>query len=98
MIAIDRSVIVASRNAVSCDLAGESVILDMKSGKYFALDDVGTRVWQHLQMPSTLRAICSDLVKDYDVSLERSEADVSDLLQRLVDNGLATYSDETHTP
>ena len=46
MTAIDKSSIVASKNAVSCDLAGESVILDMKSGKYFALDDVGTRIWQ----------------------------------------------------
>jgi len=93
MTAIDKSSIVASKNAVSCDLAGESVILDMKSGKYFALDDVGTRIWQLLQSPSTLQSICDQLTQEYDVSMERSVSDVSTLLRRLVDQGLATYAE-----
>ena len=95
MLGIDKLVIIASTNAVSCDLAGESVILDMKTGKYFALDDIGTRVWQILRTPCTLKAICEDLMRDYDVSLERSEADVSALLHRLIDLGLAAYADES---
>jgi hypothetical protein len=93
MTAIDKSSIVASKNAVSCDLAGESVILDMKSGKYFALDDVGTRIWQLLQSPSTLQSICDQLTQEYDVSMEGSVSDVSTLLRRLVDQGLATYAE-----
>lgn len=93
MTAIDKSFLVASKNAVSCDLAGESVILDMKSGKYFALDDVGTRIWQLLQSPATLESICDQLTREYDVSAERSAADVSTLLRRLVDQGLVTYAD-----
>jgi len=34
----DQSVVVAVKDQVSCDLAGEAAILNMKSGVYYGLD------------------------------------------------------------
>jgi hypothetical protein len=38
-----------SKEVLSQELAGETVLLDMASEGYFGLDAVGTRVWQLLQ-------------------------------------------------
>jgi len=35
----------ASKDQISCDLAGEAAILELKSGTYFGLDEVGAVVW-----------------------------------------------------
>ena len=37
----DRSIVVAAKDQVSCDLAGEAAILNMKNGVYYGLDPVG---------------------------------------------------------
>ena len=38
------STITVGKNAVFRDLDGEAVILDLESGTYFGLNDVGTRM------------------------------------------------------
>ena len=47
----DRSVVVAAKDQVSCDLAGEAAILNIKSGVYYGLDPVGARIWSLVQEP-----------------------------------------------
>jgi hypothetical protein len=87
MITLD-SVVVASRDQVSSDLAGESVILDLSSGTYYGLDNVGHRIWHLLQEPRTVAQIVSTLLQEYDVEPERCREDVLALLRRLVDKRL----------
>ncbi len=50
-----------SRDQISCDLAGEAPILNLKSGVYFGLDAVGARIWSLLQKPVMLAEICDAL-------------------------------------
>ena len=45
------SVVVATKDQVSCDLKGEAVILNFKNGVYYGLNTVGARIWQALQEP-----------------------------------------------
>ena len=49
--------VVASRNQVSTNVAGETVILGMGEGIYYGLDSVGTRIWALIQEPCTLGAV-----------------------------------------
>ncbi len=80
--------LVASRNQVSCDLAGEAAILNLKSGVYFGLDPIGARVWKALLAPVTLDQLCIELAQEYDVQRETLEADLRELIQDLVAHGL----------
>ena len=50
------STVVAAKEQTSCDLDGESVVLDMSSGKYYGLNSVGSEVWNLIQQPRTVRA------------------------------------------
>jgi len=80
--------IVPTPHATSCEVAGETVILDTASGQYFALNPVGSAIWQHLQKGCTLSALCEELRAEYNVTAERCEADVTALLDRLAERGL----------
>jgi len=85
--------IAASKDQVSCDLAGEAAILNLKSGVYFGLDPVGARVWSLLQKPVTLAEICDTLTQEYDVERDRLEADLRELISDLTEHGLVQIAE-----
>jgi hypothetical protein len=70
------------------ELQGESVLLNVRSGRYFGLDEVGTRMWAALTSAESLRAACEALEGEYDVERERLERDVRALVGKLVEHGL----------
>ncbi|MGH7770354.1 MAG: PqqD family peptide modification chaperone [Candidatus Binatia bacterium] len=82
------SVVVAAKDQVWCDLVGEAVILNLKSGVYFGLDPVGGRVWSLIQEPKTVGAVVEALLQEYDVESSRCEADVLALLEELANRAL----------
>jgi Coenzyme PQQ synthesis protein D (PqqD) len=86
--ALEQRLIRPGADVVSCELGGETVILDMASGRYFALDPVGTTIWEWIQQPCTFAALCERLVGEYDVDHAACRQDVSRLLDQLVENGL----------
>ncbi len=70
------------------ELQGESVLLNMQTGRYFGLDGVGTRMWTALTTAESLRAACDNLAEEYDVERERLERDLRALVEKLVEHGL----------
>ena len=85
--------ITAAPQAVSCELAGEAVILDMASDRYFALSAIGTQIWNWLQTPCTVASLCERLMEEYDVAPEQCRADVSTLVDELAQQGLVTINE-----
>lgn len=69
-------------------IEGEAVLLDLDSGQYYGLNDVGTRIWQLTQEGHPPSAICDCLVDEYDVPREDAEHDVTQFLEDLADKGL----------
>jgi len=90
-----RSTVVAAKDQVSCDLAGEAAILNLESGVYYGLDAVGARVWHLLQEPRTVQDIRETLLMEYEVERDRCERDLLALLQELVAAGLIEVRDES---
>ena len=77
------SIVAAAPEQVSSDLAGEAVILDLKQGVYYGLDEVGARIWALLQQPRSVEAIRDAILAEYDVEPERCERDLLELLGEL---------------
>jgi len=88
---LDASV-VATPDQVSSELADEAIILDLESGTYFGLDATGARIWQLIQEETTVEAVRDQLLQEYEVSAERCERDLLDLLQELREHGLIQVS------
>ena len=78
------TVVVASADQVSSDLAGESVILSLKSGTYYGLNPVGSSVWLLIQEPKTIAEICEAILEEYDVDAQTCESDIQALLADLL--------------
>src|SRR5881409_1384530 len=89
------SIVVAIRDQVSADLAGEAAILNLKSGVYYGLDAVGARIWQLIQEPRTVASIRTVLLSEYEVDPDRCERDLLLLLHALADAGLLEIRDDT---
>jgi hypothetical protein len=92
---VGSSIVVAARDQVSCDLAGEVAILDMKSGVYYGLNAVGARIWNLIQEPTPLDAICATILEEYDVEADQCASDVLTLLQALLANRLVEVRNES---
>jgi hypothetical protein len=87
------SVVAAAPEQVSCDLAGEAAILNLKSGVYFGLNPIGARIWELIQEPKGTKEVVQALLQEYDVEAERCEADVMQLLHDLSEHGLIEVKD-----
>jgi hypothetical protein len=88
------STVVASPDQVSSDLAGESVILNLKSSTYFGLNEVGSRIWQLIQEPKTVSDVCESILEEYEVDTQTCEAEVQALLADLLAAQLVEIRDE----
>src|SRR5713226_7551203 len=78
--------------AVSRELDGEAVILNLTSGTYFGLNAAGTRIWALIQEHRSLRTIFEVMRNEYEVSPEVLERDLLHLVERLREKGLVNVS------
>ena len=69
-----------SPNVVFRDLDGEAVLLDLASGTYFGLNEVGTRVWQLVADGRDEGQIVATLAAEYDADAAVIASDVARLL------------------
>ncbi len=89
----DRSIVVAAKDQVSCDLAEEAAILNTKNGVYYGLDPVGARIWTLMQEPRAVSEIQKTIAGEYDVESERCTRDLFGLLEKLLAEGLIEVKD-----
>jgi hypothetical protein len=69
-------------------LQGESVLLNLRTGRYFGLDQVGTRMWTVLTTAESLQAAYDALLAEYEVDGHRLDQDLRTLVEKLVEHGL----------
>lgn len=77
------STIIMKKQLNVSDLAGEKVMIDFETGKYFLIKGVGNDIWDMLQQEITPANIIENLLKEYDVSEEECETSVMEFLEKL---------------
>ena len=53
--------------AVSAEISGELVALDVTRGVCYGLNRIGTRIWQLMETPQSTREIVELMITEYDV-------------------------------
>jgi Coenzyme PQQ synthesis protein D (PqqD) len=66
----------------------ESVLLNIETERYFGLDETGTRMWQLVTAAPNIETAYHQLLNEYEVQPEPLRNDLTELLSRLVENGL----------
>ena len=88
------SILVVAKEQVSSELAGGVIMLDLKSGIYYGLEEVGARIWDLLQEPVSVSNIRDILLEEYDVSVEECERDLLSLLEEMESRALIEIKNE----
>ena len=70
------------------DLDGEAVLLETGSGRYYGLNEVGTRMWSLIQSHEEIGAVCRALLAEYDVPEDRLREDLGGFVETLAARGL----------
>ena len=80
-----------AEGVVAADMNGETVMMDIEKGVYFALTGTGHRIWSALESPTTPVEVIENLRGEYEID-EGDDLDtiVTEFLSNLVENGLVT--------
>ncbi len=69
-------------------LERESVLLNLDSERYFGLDATGTRMWDLMTSQPCIALALEKLQEEFEVEPETLRTHLTELLSRLVENGL----------
>lgn len=83
--------VVAASDQVSTRLDDEVLILSLRSGGYYSLQNVGARIWELIEVPRAISELRDEIVAQYGAPSDVVAADVLELCQHLVELGLADF-------
>jgi hypothetical protein len=66
----------------------DSVLLDVSSGQYFGLNELGTKIIEGLMQSLSLDDILLGIVQEFDVDMDQARVDAENLLSELETAGL----------
>lgn len=57
-----------TKDSLSTEIEGETVILNMETGKYCGLNEVGTVIWNQLEKRLSFKDLKSKILEEFEVS------------------------------
>lgn len=85
---IKASRVVVPRHVVYRVLVSETVLLNIETGLYHGLDEIGSRFFEVILESPDLRAAVGALVQEFEAGEERIRADLIGYCLELLDRGL----------
>jgi hypothetical protein len=77
-----------SDTAMARRVDGDVVILDITSGQFFGINDVGALVWDLLEHDTTRDDLVDAVTAQFDVDAAQARDDIDTLIAQLSDAGL----------
>ncbi len=72
---------------LAAKVGDELVMMSAEKGNYIGLSEVGSRIWDLIETPQDIDAVCAQLQAEYDVTAEACRAEVETFLNELVKHG-----------
>ena len=85
---LDQTVLRASSDVQGTTMEGETVLLDLRTGRYYTLNRLGSVIWEHCAGQSTIVDIHTAICERFDVAPERALEDLVALANDLILEGL----------
>lgn len=84
----DESIVRKNIEIDDADLDGEKVMMNLDKGKYFSLNEVGSRIWTIISSSISIKGITDILIKEYDVDYETCKVEVIKFIKKLYEDDL----------
>jgi len=91
----EESIVSRTGEQVATEVEDKVALLQLSTGKYYALNAVGALIWSQLESPRTIRALAESVVAEYDIDLQTAVKDARILVQALHDAGFLTIEGGT---
>lgn len=89
---IDDAAVVVSRHQdmIAADVGAEAVILNVRSGVFFQLNQTASLIWTALESPISVGALCTKIADSFSVDPAVCRRDVIEFLVEMRDRDLIT--------
>lgn len=88
MTQLDRTFLRPNPDVQGTTMDGETVLLDLSTGRYYTLNRLGSVIWEHCTGHNTISDIHAVLCDRFDVASERALDDLVALVNHLIQEGL----------
>jgi len=82
----DDTLITRNTGLLAAAVHDETVMMDIESGRYYGLDDIGSVIWQRLEAPCRFGTLIDGLVADYEADRAVIAEDVRKLLSIMAEH------------
>ena len=86
----DQTLVSRSTNLIASSIHDETLMMDIASGLYYGLDDIGSVIWQRLEQPRAFGELVDGLVAEFDADRTVIAADVRKLLSVLAEHKIVS--------
>jgi hypothetical protein len=83
----------AAGDALAATLSDGAVLLNLRTKRYFSLNETGTRVWELLLEGRTEEEIVRTMTQEYDVTEDAARRETAEVIAALRDNELIVADD-----
>ena len=80
---------------IAADLADESVLLDMRSKKYFRLNRTASMIWRAIGDGATSAEMLDAICERFDIDRDAARAELQTVCDDLLERGLIQHSSAT---
>jgi len=88
---IDKDTIIVRKKEIpSTDIGGEVGLMNIDTGKYFALNTIGSDIWYKLDKPISLQSLVNSLIEEYDIDYDTCFNEVKPFIEKLLHEGIIT--------
>ena len=88
-----QTILVRKAEIMAADMNGSTVMMDIQTGKYYNLGEVGGVIWDLLEQPIAVETLIEKLLKKYSVPRGECEKDTVQFLQQLMSRGLVSEAE-----
>lgn len=83
---------------IAAEADGEVLMMHIESGNYFGLNEVASFIWNQLEEPRRIDAICAAVLSEFDVDEARCQTDALAFLQGMIDDELVQVASAEPSP
>jgi len=76
---------------LAAKVGDELLIMSPEKGNYVGMTEAGARIWELIETPQDLDAICAQLQEEYEVAPDVCRADVETFLSDLAKRGAVAF-------
>ncbi len=84
----EKTKIIKNSDIEVTDFENEKVMMNLEIGRYFTLNEVGSRIWELIDKNNEVEGIINGLLEEYDVSREMCREQVFKYIEDLIQYGI----------